>query len=322
MYEEQELRRRQARRREQLRRQKLRRKVRICVSLVVIAVVLVAAANFISGLGGIRETGFGELLAKITGANRDDGAVSVSYVDADKADLVYPQVREEDEVLRQLKTLAKEKDAYTEIVENYDDYPEELLAALCNNEEMLPFVQGYLKADGQARGGLTKEEKEVDIPLLLQWDERWGYVPYGESNIALSGCAPTCLSMVIVSLTGDSTATPDAIAAYAMENGFYLEGTGTAWAIMTDGVAHYGVKGTELSLDESVVKKHLEAGEPIICSMRPGDFTTGGHFIVLTSVVDGKITVHDPNSRKRSSVLWDYDTLASQIKNLWAFTEN
>ena len=65
--------------------------------------------------------------------------------------------------------------------------------------------------------------------------------------------------MVIVSLTGDSTATPDAIAAYAMENGFYLEGTGTAWAIMTDGAAHYGVKGTELSLDESVVKKHLEA---------------------------------------------------------------
>ena len=65
--------------------------------------------------------------AILAGADRDDGAVSVSYVDADKANLTYPLVRDADEVLRQLKTLAKENDAYTEIVENYDDYPEELL---------------------------------------------------------------------------------------------------------------------------------------------------------------------------------------------------
>ncbi|MFR3386435.1 MAG: hypothetical protein ACLTST_08525 [Lachnospiraceae bacterium] len=27
-----------------------------------------------------------------------------------------------------------------------------------------------------------------EIPLLLQWDERWGYAPYGKS-IVVSGCA-------------------------------------------------------------------------------------------------------------------------------------
>jgi hypothetical protein len=54
--------------------------------------------------------------------------------------------------------------------------------------------------------------------------------------------------------------------------------------------------------------------------MRPGDFTTSGHFIVLTGEADGKITVCDPNSRQRSEALWDYETLAPQIKNLWAYT--
>ena len=38
----------------------------------------------------------------------------------------------------------------------------------------------------------------------------------------------------------------------------------------------------------------LENGEPVICSMRPGDFTTKGHFIVLVGMEDGKIRVQCP----------------------------
>lgn len=57
----------------------------------------------------------------------------------------------------------------------------------------------------------------------------------------------------------------------------------------------------------------------MICSMKPGDFTTQGHFIVLAGTEDGKIRVHDPNSRVRSETLWEYGRLQSQINNLWAF---
>ena len=87
-------------------------------------------------------------------------------------------------------------------------------------------MAGYLIADKSAHGELTKKECEGKIPLLLQWDRRWGYVSYGSSDIGLSGCAPTCLSMVIVGLTGNRNATPDKIAEYAQENGYYLKGTG------------------------------------------------------------------------------------------------
>lgn len=53
--------------------------------------------------------------------------------------------------------------------------------------------------------------------------------------------------------------------------------------------------------------------------MSKGDFTTIGHFILLTGVRDGKIMLNDSNSKERSEKLWDYSVLEKQIKNLWVF---
>ena len=61
-------------------------------------------------------------------------------------------------------------------------------------------------------------------------------------------------------------------------------------------------------------------GRPaIICSVRPGDFTTTGHFILLAGLEEGGIRVNDPNSPQNSEKLWAYETLEPQIRNLWAF---
>ena len=127
--------------------------------------------------------------------------------------------------------------------------------------------------------------------------------------------------MVIVGLTGNKKATPYQVAKFAEEKGYYMEGTGTAWSIMTEGAASFGITGEEIPLSKEKIVSCLNAGKPIICSMKPGNFTTEGHFIVLTGTSDGKIKVNDPNSRARSK-LWDYETIEGQIKNLWAFDKN
>ena len=225
-------------------------------------------------------------------------------------------MQEIEDILGELSQSSKE---YREIYENMDSYPENLLSALCNNEEMLDFALGYGKEKAEVDTGLTEKELDAKFPLLLQWDKRWGYVPYGESCIGLSGCAPTCVSMVVITLTDNKEATPDKIAAYAQNAGYYVENTGTSWSFMTEGGSHFGIEGRELSLSKNVVMNELEQGHPVICSMRPGDFTSQGHFIVLVKVQDGKIMVNDPNSIKRSSVLWDYEEIEPQIKNLWVF---
>ena len=206
------------------------------------------------------------------------------------------------------------------VLADTETYAEEYLKALENNPELLDFVKGSTTAEGVVTGGLKKKELRQDIPLLIQWDGRRGYVPYGDHNIGLSGCAPTSLSMVVVGLTKDKNATPDAVAAYAEEDGYYLYGTGTKWSLMTEGAEHFSVHGREIPLDKNKIFSALEQGHPVICSMRPGDFTTGGHFLVLVGIEDEKIRLNDPNSRIRSGQLWDYETLEPQIKSLWEFT--
>lgn len=208
----------------------------------------------------------------------------------------------------------------SEVMDRTDQYPPELLELLAQNEETADFVRDYPDKKDAAPAETISSLEEGEIPLLLQWDERWGYTLYGNSLLAISGCGPTTLSMVAAGLTGDNTITPHRVAAYAEENGYYVEGSGSSWSLMTEGCRNFGVAGQELPLSENKIFSELEAGHPIICSMRPGDFTTTGHFIVLTGVDGSQIQVHDPNSKSRSRKLWDYDTLEHQINNLWSFT--
>lgn len=258
--------------------------------------------------------------------NKDMGEnILAEIVDAfseEKKDYIIeaPKVLEENEIERTLKEMAGEYEEFTEVYEMRVNYPKDMLAALCNNPEMIDFVKGYLNAEKKASGEITRSELEERFPLFLQWDIRWGYASYGNSNIGMSGCAPTCLSMVIVGLTGNKDATPAQVASFAYENGYYIEGTGTSWSLMTNGCLEYGISGREIGLDKDIIFRELEQGHPIICSVRAGDFTTLGHFITLVGVEDGKIKVNDPNSTYRSNETWEYDRLMGQIKNLWSFS--
>lgn len=224
-------------------------------------------------------------------------------------------------VYQQLDEMKKEESRITGVLDHYAEYPQELLEMLTRNLEMLDFVLDYPQKKGQVFADSIGEVTEGEVPLLLQWDERWGYGAYGTSCVAVSGCAPTALSMVIAGLTGENRVTPYTVASYAQDKGYYVPGVGTRWDLMDEGCREFGVQGTKIELSEHEVTTMLRFGYPIICSMMPGDFTTSGHFIVLTGLEDGKIRVKDPNSTKRSEMLWDYQTLEKQIKALWVFTK-
>ncbi|MCI8483168.1 MAG: C39 family peptidase [Lachnospiraceae bacterium] len=186
------------------------------------------------------------------------------------------------------------------------------------NEEAYEFVKGY--PNRAAYMGkeidLTKDCPAGEVPLLLQWDMRWGYDLYGGDMIGTAGCGPTCLTMAYLYLTGDISMNPRKMAEYAYDSGFYTE-AGTSWDFFTLGTADLGLNGTELSLSEIQMKSALDNGELVICSMRPGDFTTTGHFILLRGYDEKGFYVNDPNSRKNSEKQWSFDRLSGQIKCLW-----
>ena len=231
------------------------------------------------------------------------------------------------EVLNRLYELQDSYPKIQGILENKDDYPEEMLAALANNLEMVDFVADYKKTTQSGRTGktaqtdLTKEEMNAEYPLFLQWDSRWGYASYGDdSNIGLAGCGPTCLSMVLYYKTRDASRTPDVLAAYAMRQGYYVSGTGTAWAFMEDAAKHYGLYVRTLTKSEEALKAALDRNRYIICAMGPGDFTAGGHFIVIYGYDEDGFLINDPNSRTRSEKHWRYDEISGQIKAIWSYS--
>lgn len=237
-----------------------------------------------------------------------------------------PEKLTEEQIYRRLAELSEAYPELKEIYEDYEEYPVKLLNSLCNNPELYEYVEGYLKyQEGNhsvvGKAELTKKEKAQKYPLFLQWDKRWGYELYGDFNIALSGCGPTTLAMVATALTNDDTITPDRVAEYSMQNGYYVEGTGTAWSLMTDGCEAFGIKSEEIALDEYVMKNQLDAGKVIICSMRQGDFTAVGHFIMIYGYDENGFFINDANCIYRTGKIWSYEELKSQIRILWAFTE-
>lgn len=94
-----------------------------------------------------------------------------------------------------------------------------------------------------------------------------------------------------------------------------------AGELFTDGAAKLGLVGREVAASASAVTDELAAGHPLVASMRPGDFTTTGHLVVIAGVDEaGNYVVHDPNSPERSAVTWSPELVLGQCAVLWSFS--
>ena len=221
---------------------------------------------------------------------------------------------------------AKKEETLEDFAKKHDltmeAYPPELLELLERNQEAKKFVWEYpLKKDERPEIDLSEYADADEMPLLMQWDKRWGYDLYGDAMIGLAGCGPTCMTMAYLYYTGDLTMNPRKMAEYAQERGYHTE-EGTSWSFWTDGAADIGLYGEQISLSENNMKAVLDCGGLLVCSMSPGDFTTKGHFILLRGYDEHGFFVHDPNRKENSKKQWEYDTLSTQIKNLWAIYDN
>ena len=197
------------------------------------------------------------------------------------------------------------------------DYPSELISLLNRNPDTAEFVYHYpLEKDLEFEQDLSEYTTDT-VPLFLQWDRRWGYREYGNGIAGLTACGPVCLSMVAYYLSEDTRYTPGYMMTFAEENGYCVPGDGTSWTLFSEGAVSLGFDVTEIPLDMDRIFENLEVGNPIVCAMGPGDFTSEGHFVVMVAVEDGFLRIHDPNSIANSSTLWDYGKLQSQIENLW-----
>ena len=169
--------------------------------------------------------------------------------------------------------------------ESRETYPKELAELLEQNKETYDFVENYPNRETYAGKeiDLSDDVTSGSVPLLMQWDKRWGYDMYGDSMIGIAGCGPVCMTMAYLYFTEDLEMNPRQMAEFA----------------------------------QNVMKTVLDCGGLIVCSMSPGDFTTQGHYILLRGYDENGFFVNDPNRRENSEKQWDFQTLSHQIKNLW-----
>lgn len=208
------------------------------------------------------------------------------------------------------------------ILEHPTLYPIELLELASKKSEVIDFVADYPNSIDNTNESISIEQdyEPGGIPLFIQWDKRWGYTNYGADFMAINGCGPTSLAMVAIGLTGNTNINPKVVADYSEANGYLVDGVGSKWSLMTEGAKEFGIVGREIPLSESSILKTLEKGQPIIATMAPGNFTTSGHYIVLTGVdSNGKIIVNDSDSKVKSKKTWDIDVFIKEAKNLWSF---
>ena len=134
------------------------------------------------------------------------------------------------------------------------------------------------------------------LTYYSQIDSRWSnkmYSSIGNRNqtIGTSGCGPTSASMIVTACKGSIT--PDKMSDIFVKYGYRSSNNGTYWSAFRAVADEFNLEYAETSDVEKALQL-LQNNHYVVVSVGNGLFTTGGHFIVLTSIQGNTISVYDP----------------------------
>ncbi|MGL5068516.1 MAG: C39 family peptidase [Sarcina sp.] len=206
-----------------------------------------------------------------------------------------------------------------DILDNEKNIPSYLVRLAVMHPESIPYAAGYHGYKLNTPISLKGYIKEGKIPLFQQWDKQWGYDWYGNGPLAMDGCGPTSLSMIIVGLTGNMKANPRMVARYSAENGGYSWNAGSDQDLFTGVAEHYGLVPHRVSGEE--IAQQLRLGRPVMVSCHAGTFTLSGHIIVLSGITqNGQIVINNPDSIKDSMKTWSLQTILDNMNYAYSYS--
>ena len=165
------------------------------------------------------------------------------------------------------------------------------------------------------------------LPLYLQWDERWGNLPYAGNTIGKAGCGPTTMAMVVTGLMGnlapfdtnnDGVADPGEMANWSTKNGHACNGGGSYNTLISSAASAAGLSCKE-TYDFNEVYNALQNGKVVVYNVAPNTLLPSGHhFLVLTGVdSEGKIKLNDPNSNVNQTKSFEVKDIRDIAKVYW-----
>lgn len=176
-------------------------------------------------------------------------------------------------------------------------------------------MQGLLPAESAglvSLGDIRFSDGATQVVYYNQLDKRYASKPYGTDDIGTYGCGPTCMAMVVSSLTSE-TVDPVEMACWAYENGYWCSRSGSYHSLIPGAAKEWGlpVQGCGKTEGQRIVDA-LSQGKLVVAIMLKGHFTSSGHFIVLRGVENGKILVADPANYTRSQQAWDLSIILNE----------
>ena len=156
----------------------------------------------------------------------------------------------------------------------------------------------------------------VDVTYFCQSSDEWKDLPYGTDTIGPYGCGPTVMAIAVASMT-DTDTDPAAMAAWAVEHGYWARRSGSHHSIVLGTARSFGILAEPFtSRDAGDVLDALAQGKMLVALVGPGHFTKGGHFILLRGVTqDGLVLVADPNSPENSLTLWEPQLILDELSS-------
>ncbi len=159
-----------------------------------------------------------------------------------------------------------------------------------------------------------KSTRKVKVPYLAQFDERWGFEHMHGKNtdyIANIACGPTALTMVYSYFTGDTSLDVKDMTEVAIANGW---STGyTSYATMFYyGPKTFGLSSYAATKTVSNVKNELDKGRLLVALVSPGDFTSSGHFIILSEYIGNEVKIYDPADYSFTNRNWSIQRVLNQ----------
>jgi hypothetical protein len=249
-------------------------------------------------------------------------------------------------IISQFSTELDRDEQLAQIAKRANEYTDERLLQLALDEpEAVGFVANYLDAD-KSSSAYTDSVTKGSVPKLFDWDERWGYVTYGDGPIAVTGSGPTTLSMAYMGLTGLNNMTAANFASLDTSSQTSTSGTSTSGSSSSNGSSSTsgstssdgttssdstttstgdsaldamikmatgaGLTASQLSVSSSNLTGYLSETSVIAVHLKANSLTDDEHWALAVGVdSDGSVILFDPTSSSISERTWAAGTIAN-----------
>lgn len=219
--------------------------------------------------------------------------------------------------------LQAELDRYEKIAtiaQEAGKYPEDLVRLALDEPAAIDFVLGYNGKQSSAEP-FTDTVNQNTFPELYTFDARWGYTEFAGGLFAVTGSAPTAVSIAYMGLTGSNTKTPTVVGDMATADNNVTNG-GVTSKFFSDTVNEIkGIACTELDPNEYGITGTLTGGGAAVIIGLPAGSSLGSsarYVVAIACTDDGSTTLVDPLSATNTSRRWPASSLAAEAQEMYS----